>query len=65
MIDNNEFPLDLPWNWHSIQTLWVQFAGLSKVEQNRIINGARDIESRDEMRMLCRVHVHEPKTSFF
>jgi len=45
--------------------IMIQFAGLSKEDQNRIINGAREIDSRDEMRSYVESMFHEPKTSFF
>ena len=65
MIDNNELPIGFTMELAQHSDIMVRFAGLSKAEQNRIINGARDIESRNEMRNYVESMFHEPKTSFF
>ncbi len=65
MIDNNELPIGFTMELAQHSDIMVQFSGLSKDEQNRIINGARDIESRNEMRNYVESMFHEPKTSFF
>ncbi|GLB28861.1 hypothetical protein LAD12857_07840 [Lacrimispora amygdalina] len=65
MIDNNELPIGFTMELAQHSDIMVRFAGLPKDEQNRIINGARDIESRNEMRNYVESMFHEPKTSFF
>lgn len=65
MIDNSELPIGFTMELAQHSDIMIQFAGLSKEEQNRIINGAREIDSRDEMRSYVESMFHEPKTSFF
>ena len=65
MIDNSELPIGFTMELSQHSDIMIQFAGLAKEDQNRIINGARDIDSRDEMRSYVESMFGESKTSFF
>ncbi|MDW2796256.1 hypothetical protein RZO55_01460 [Clostridium boliviensis] len=65
MIDNRELPIGFTMELAQHSDIMIQFSGLSKEEQNRIIDGAKDIVSRNEMRSYVESMFGEPKTSFF
>lgn len=50
MIDNDELPIGFTMELAMHFDALNRFAGLSKPEQEQIVNGARTIESRQEMR---------------
>ena len=50
MIDNDELPIGFTMELAMHSDALNRFAGLSKPEQEKIVNGARTIESRQEMR---------------
>lgn len=50
MIDNHELPIGFTMELAQHSDVLNRFAGLSEAEQNTIVNGAREIKSRDEMR---------------
>lgn len=50
MIDNHELPIGFTMELAQHSDILNRFAGLSEPEQNTIVNGAREIKSRDEMR---------------
>jgi len=50
MIDNQEFPIGFTFELALNPDTLNKFAQLPKSEQDSIVDGARDIQSRDEMR---------------
>ena len=50
MIDNQEVPIGFTMELAQHSDILNQFAKLPEAKQNNIINGARDIASRNEMR---------------
>lgn len=50
MIDNNELPLGFTMELAQHSDILNQFARLSKEEQASIVNGAKQVRSRGEMR---------------
>ncbi len=50
MIDNRELPIGFTMELAQHSDILNQFAQLGKEEQDSIINGARQVHSRDEMR---------------
>jgi hypothetical protein len=50
MIDNRELPIGFTMELAQHSDILNQFAQLNKEEQDSIINGARQVHSRDEMR---------------
>lgn len=50
MIDNNELPIGFTMELAQHSDILNKFAGLSKEEQAVIIDGAKQTNSRDEMR---------------
>lgn len=50
MIDNQELPIGFTMELAQHSDILNQFAKLPEAEQNNIVNGARDISSRNEMR---------------
>ncbi|WP_394924099.1 hypothetical protein [uncultured Robinsoniella sp.] len=50
MINNEELPIGFTMEMAMHSDVLNRFAGLSKQEQQKIINGARDINSHDAMR---------------
>ncbi len=50
MIDNQELPIGFTMALAEHSDVLIQFAGLSEEEQRRIIEGARQMKSREEMR---------------
>lgn len=50
MIDNQELPIGFTMELAQHSDILNQFAKLPKSEQNNIVNGARDISSKNEMR---------------
>ncbi|MDK2965822.1 MULTISPECIES: hypothetical protein [Lacrimispora] len=65
MIDNRELPIGFTMELAQHSDIMIQFSGLSKEEQNRIIDGAKEIDSRNEMRSYVESMFGESKTSFF
>lgn len=65
MIDNNELPIGFTMELAQHSDILNRFAGLSEPERNAIVEGARNIDSRQEMRNYVESMFHEPKTSFF
>ena len=65
MIDNRELPIGFTMELAQHSDIMNQFSGLSKEEQNRIIDGAKEIDSRNEMRSYVESMFGESKTSFF
>lgn len=50
MINNQELPIGFTMELAQHSDVLNRFSGLSKPEQDRIIDGARQVKSRDEMR---------------
>ncbi len=50
MIDNQELPIGFTMELAQHSDILNQFAKLPESEQNNIVNGARDISSKNEMR---------------
>ena len=50
MLDNQELPIGFTMELAQHSDILNQFAKLPKSEQNNIVNGARDISSKNEMR---------------
>ena len=50
MIDNQELPIGFTMKLAQHSDILNQFAKLPEAEQNNIVNGARDISSKNEMR---------------
>jgi hypothetical protein len=50
MIDNQELPIGFTMELAQHSDILNQFAKLPEAEQNNIVNGARDISSKNEMR---------------
>lgn len=50
MIDNQELPIGFTMELAEHSDILNRFAKLSKAEQNELVNGAKQINSRDEMR---------------
>ena len=50
MIDNQELPIGFTMELAQHSDFLNQFAKLPEAEQNNIVNGARDISSKNEMR---------------
>ncbi len=50
MIDNHELPIGFTMELAQHSDILNRFATLPKPEQEQIVNGAREVESRDEMR---------------
>lgn len=50
MIDNEELPIGFTMELALHSDALNRFAGLSKAEQDSIVNGAKDVHSREEMR---------------
>ncbi len=65
MIDNRELPIGFTMELAQHSDVLNRFAGLSEDERNEIIDGAKNIESRDEMRGYVESMFQEPKSSFF
>ena len=49
-IDNDELPIGFTMELAQHSDILNRFASLPKQEQEQIVNGARNVESRDEMR---------------
>jgi hypothetical protein len=65
MIDNSDLPIGFTMELAQHSEILNRFAGLEQTQRNSIIDGARSIESRNEMRNYVESIFHEPKTSFF
>lgn len=50
VIGNEELPIGFTMELAQHSDILTRFASLSKTEQENIVNGARQVESRDEMR---------------
>ena len=50
MIDNQELPIGFTMELAQHSDILNQFAGLPKPEQDSIVDGARKVKSREEMR---------------
>lgn len=50
MLDNQELPIGFTMELAQHSDILNQFAKLPEAEQNNIVNGARDISSKNEMR---------------
>ncbi len=50
MIDNSELPIGFTMELAQHSDILNKFAGLTKEKQEEIIDGARQVKSRDEMR---------------
>lgn len=50
MIDNSELPIGFTMELAQHSDILNKFTGLTKEEQEEIIDGARQVKSRDEMR---------------
>jgi hypothetical protein len=64
MIDNSDLPIGFTMELAQHSEILNRFAGLSEAERNSIVDGARSIESRNEMRNYVESIFHEPKTTF-
>jgi hypothetical protein len=65
MIDNSDLPIGFTMELAQHSEILNRFAGLPEAQRNSIIDGARNVESRNEMRNYVESIFHEPKTSFF
>ncbi|MEY8355982.1 hypothetical protein AALB39_21860 [Lachnospiraceae bacterium 54-53] len=65
MIDNSELPIGFTMELAQHSDILTRFAGLPEERRNQIANGARNIESRDEMRNYVESMFQETKSSFF
>ncbi|WP_312500982.1 hypothetical protein [Lacrimispora sp.] len=65
MIDNSELPIGFTMELAQHSDILTRFAGLAEHERDRIVDGARSIDSRDEMRNYVESMFHESKSSFF
>lgn len=65
MIDNSELPIGFTMELAQHSDILSRFSGLPEEERNRIINGARTIDSRNEMRNYVESMFQETKSSFF
>lgn len=50
VIGNEELPIGFTMELAQHSDILTRFASLAKTEQENIVNGARQVESRDEMR---------------
>lgn len=50
MIDNSELPIGFTMELAQHSDILTRFAGLPESEKTQIVDGARQIDSRDEMR---------------
>lgn len=65
MIDNSELPIGFTMELAQHTDIMTRFAGLSQEDRNRIINGAKNVESRSKMRNYVESMFQETKSSFF
>lgn len=65
MIDNSELPIGFTMELAQHSDILARFAGLSEKERDRIVDGARNVDSRDEMRNYVESMFQETKSSFF
>ena len=65
MIDNSELPIGFTMELARHSDILTRFAGLSEKERDRIVDGARNVDSRDEMRNYVESMFQETKSSFF
>lgn len=65
MIDNNELPIGFTMELAQHSDILNRFSNLSDAQRNSIIEGARTIESRQEMRNYVQSMFQESKSSFF
>lgn len=65
MIDNRELPIGFTMELAQHSDVLNRFSGLSEEERNKIIDRAKTIESRDEMRNYVESMFQETKSSFF
>ncbi|MBE7719418.1 hypothetical protein [Lacrimispora indolis] len=65
MIDNSELPIGFTMELAQHSDILTRFAELPEEQRNRIVNGARSVESRDEMRNYVESMFQETKSSFF
>lgn len=64
MIDNSELPIGFTFELALHSDILTRFAELPENQRNEIINGARNVESRDEMRNYVESMFQDTKTSF-
>lgn len=65
MIDNSELPIGFTMELAQHSDILARFAGLPESERQRIVNGARTVESRNEMRNYVESMFDDSKTSLF
>lgn len=65
MIDNNELPIGFTMELAQHTDIMSRFAELPKEQQNQIVNKARSIQSRNEMRGYVESIFQEPTSHFF
>lgn len=65
MIDNSELPIGFTMELAQHSDILARFAGLPEEQRNKIVNGARNVDSRDEMRNYVESMFQETKSSFF
>lgn len=65
MIDNRELPIGFTMELAQHSDILTRFAGLPENQRNEIVNGAKSIESRDEMRNYVESMFQDNKSSFF
>ena len=53
MIDNHELPIGFTMELAQHSDILNRFAALSHEEQERYIDGSREVESRQEMKKIC------------
>jgi len=65
MIENNELPIGFTMELAQHSDILNRFASLPEAQRDAIVDGARSIESRQEMRNYVESMFQETKTSFF
>lgn len=65
MIDNSDLPIGFTMELAQHSDILNRFAGLPESQRNSIIDGARSVDSRDEMRNYVESIFKEPKNLFF
>lgn len=65
MIDNSELPIGFTMELAKHSDVLARFSQLPEEQRNRIINGSRNIESRNEMRNYVESMFGKNESSFF
>jgi len=65
MIDNSELPIGFTMELAQHSDILTRFAELPEEQRNRIVDRARSVENREEMRNYVESMFQETKSSFF